>query len=235
MAKRKASNTREKKNSHLSTEELRNVILTPSQKNFMKSIIDNKVTVCYGPAGTSKTFTACYSALRLYAEGKIDRIILTKPIQESGEKLGHLPGTVEEKIDPFMESFISNMAKMIGEEATGFLIGQNKIEFRPLAYMRGATFDNAIMILDEAQNADFRQLLLFITRMAKTSKVVISGDVSQYDIAKNKVALPDFSKMIEKIEGVGTFIFKKEDIVRDPLLIKIQDEYDKWREEHEKD
>jgi phosphate starvation-inducible PhoH-like protein len=223
------------KSSFISPSELSGVSLSPSQKNFMNTILDNKISICYGPAGTSKTFTACFTALKLLAEGKIEKIILTKPIQESGEKLGHLPGTVEEKIDPFMESFLINMTKMIGKESTGFLISNHVIEFRPLAYMRGATFDDCIMILDEAQNADFRQLILFITRMSKTSKVIISGDVSQYDIARNKVALPDFSKMIEDINGVGVFLFKKEDIVRDPILIEITDKYEKWRSEHEKE
>ena len=98
--------------------------------------------------------------------------------------------------------------------------------------MRGITFRNSIMILDEAQNSDFRQLMLFITRMFKSSKVVIAGDVSQYDIAKNKVALPSFIDMIKDVKGVGIFEFKKEDIVRDKILIEITDKYEKWKEEN---
>jgi len=183
---------------------------------------------------SSKTFTAVYAALKLYAEKKIDKIILTKPIQESGEKLGFLPGTVSEKIDPFMESFISNAQKMIDPQSLGFLISSNIIEFRPLAYMRGATFDNCIMILDEAQNCDFRQLMLFITRMGQGSKVVITGDVSQYDIAKNRVALPAFIELIQDIKGVSKHVFDETDIVRSKILQDVVKCYEKWRETNDK-
>jgi phosphate starvation-inducible PhoH-like protein len=106
------------------------------------------------------------------------------------------------------------------------------IEFRPLAYMRGATFDHTLMILDEAQNADFKQLMLFITRMGKDSKVLICGDVSQYDIAKSKVALPDFINLLDGISGLGIHTFKDEDIVRNKILIQITGRYEKWKSEN---
>lgn len=220
------------KTGHLKVEEMQNVQLRQSQKKYNKSIENNDITLCYGPAGSSKTFTAVYSALKLYAEKKIDKIILTKPIQESGEKLGFLPGDISEKIDPFMESFINNATKIITPESLGFLIATGVIEFRPLAYMRGATFDNCIMILDEAQNCDFRQLMLFITRMGKGSKIVVAGDVSQYDISKNKVALPAFINLIEDVQGVGTHIFDESDIVRAKILQEIVKKYDKWRDDN---
>ena len=224
---------KKKQTPHIRPDDLKGVTLRQVQKTYMKTILENKITICYGPAGTSKTFSAVYTALKLLADDQIGKIILTKPIQESGEKLGYLPGDIRDKIDPFMESFLSNMDKIVGEDTTRWLITTGQIEFRPLAYMRGATFDDCIMILDEAQNADFRQLVLFITRMAKTSKALIMGDISQFDIASNKVALPDFAKMIEGIKGVGTHVFQTKDIVRDPILIEITDRYEKWKKEQE--
>ena len=220
-----------RKQIHLKPEDLKHVVLRQSQHNYKKSIEENEITLCYGPAGSSKTFTAVYTALKLYAENRIEKIILTKPIQESGEKLGFLPGDISEKIDPFMESFINNASKMIDGQVLSFLISANVIEFRPLAYMRGATFDNSIMILDEAQNCDFRQLMLFITRMGQNGKIVITGDVSQYDITKNRVALPEFIKLIEDVKGVGKHVFDEEDIVRAKILRDIVKKYEKWKDD----
>lgn len=222
-----------KSKQHLNPTEIKNVTLRQSQKAYQETIEENDITLCYGPAGSSKTFTAVYTALKLYAEKKIDKIILTKPIQESGEKLGFLPGSVEEKINPFMESFINNAIKIIDGQVLSFLISTNVIEFRPLAYMRGATFDRCIMILDEAQNCDFRQLMLFITRMGQESKVVVTGDVSQYDISKNKVALPEFIKLIGEMKGVGKHIFTEKDIVRAKILQDIVKRYEKWKNDHD--
>lgn len=224
------NNAKNQQQGHLKPDELKGVQLRQGQEKYKRSIEENDITLCYGPAGSSKTFTAVYTALKLYAEKKIDKIILTKPIQESGEKLGFLPGDINDKIDPFMESFLSNAAKMIDGKSLSFLISTNVIEFRPLAYMRGATFDNCIMILDEAQNCDFRQLMLFITRMGQGSKVVITGDVSQYDISKNRVALPGFIDLLDGCKGVGKHIFDESDIVRSKILQEVVKRYEKWRE-----
>jgi phosphate starvation-inducible PhoH-like protein len=207
--------------------------LKPSQESYLQKILNSEITFCYGPAGTSKTYTACYAALKLYLRGDISKIILSKPIQESGEKLGFLPGEIKDKIDPFMESYRSNLVKLLSDpDLVGWLEANHVIEFRPLAYMRGATFDNCLMVLDEAQNADFKQLMLFITRMGKNSKVLICGDVSQYDIAKSKVALPDFINLLTGIEGLAIHQFKDEDIVRNKILIKITERYEKWKSEN---
>jgi phosphate starvation-inducible PhoH-like protein len=214
-------------------EHIQHVKLRQSQEKYSRTIEENDVTFCHGPAGTSKTFTACYTALKMLAERKIQQVVLCKPIQESGEKLGFLPGGIEDKMDPYMQSYISNLKKIVGTEITERLIEREVIVFKPLAYMRGDTFDNCLMILDEAQNSTFKQLMLFITRMGKKSKTLITGDVSQYDIPKKSAGLPGFIKMIEGVKGVQCFEFGEDDIVRAEILKKIVNKYDKWKSENE--
>ena len=211
---------------------LKKVQLRQSQRDYADKISNNSVIFCTGPAGTSKTFISCYSALNLLAEKKIKQIILCKPIQEAGEKLGFLPGDVNEKVGPYMTSYISNIEKIAGKEMTEHLLDTEKIVFRPLAYMRGDTFDDSLMILDEAQNAEWKQLILFITRMGKKSKVIISGDVSQYDIAKNKVSLNSFIELFQHVKGVCVHTFGNKDIVRAKILQDIVQIYDKWKHDN---
>ena len=146
-----------KKNS-LSKEEFSKcpVQLTTKQHELYKGIRNNILTVVHGPAGTSKTFTTCYTALALLADKKIERIIITKPIQESGENLGFLPGSMEDKLHPYRQSYYNSFCKIIGRQATDFLFSTEEIVFEPLAYMRGSTYDNSIMLLDECQNASIK-------------------------------------------------------------------------------
>jgi phosphate starvation-inducible PhoH-like protein len=208
---------------------LNKIVLSPRQKQFIEMIELNDITVVTGPAGTSKTFIDCYYAVKALKEEKFAKILLTKPVQEAGEKLGYLPGDVESKIDPHYESFKITLKKLLSKRILDKLLKEGLIEFRPLAYMRGATFDNTLMILDEAQNSDVRQLMLFTTRMGKGSKVIISGDIHQYDINQYHVALPFFVEMIENIKGIGQFHFGQEDIVRNQILIEITDRYEKLK------
>lgn len=210
------------------------VQLRQSQNDYVNMVLQNDITFCYGPAGTSKTFTACYIALELLKNKEITKIILCKPIQEAGEKLGFLPGSIGEKVDPYMKSYKSNIEKIVGWNKTEQLFGDGIIEFQPLAYMRGDTYDNCLMILDEAQNADFRQLALFVTRMGKNTKVIVAGDVSQHDIARNKVSLPSFMEMLNGIKGIGTHIFTDKDIVRAKILQEVVKRYEAWKDKNDK-
>jgi len=218
----------------LSLKDFRDISLTPKQKLYSRGIQDNTVTFCWGPAGSSKTFSACYTALQLIAKGVVGKIILTKPIQESGEKLGSLPGTVEEKIAPFRESFVTNIEKIISKEKAAQLFSEGIIEFRPLAYMRGSTFDDTIMILDEAQNCDMKQLMLHVTRIGKNSKAIIAGDVTQHDISYDKVALPTFINLVRGINGITEVRFDESDIVRSEILKEIVKRYEDWKHASEK-
>jgi len=205
------------------------ISLSKNQHKYSQSILENIITFCWGPAGSSKTFSACYSALKLLAKGQVKKIILTKPIQESGEKLGSLPGDVNEKIAPFMDSFVSTIEKIIPKEKVLQLLREGIIEFRPLAYMRGSTFDDCIMILDEAQNCDMKQLMLYTSRLGKNSKMVIAGDVTQHDISYEKVALPEFIDLVKDIEGVSEVVFTDADIVRSDILKEIVKRYENWK------
>ena len=213
---------------------LKGVQLRQTQQQYLHTINENQITFCYGPAGTSKTYTACYAALKMLEAKQIEKVILCKPIQEAGEKLGFLPGEVDEKIAPYIQSYKSNIEKIIGPEKTQVLFDKKVFDFEPLAYMRGNTYDNALMILDEAQNADYKQLMLFVTRMGKDSKVVVAGDVSQHDIVKSKVSLPSFMDMLRGIKGVGFHTFGEKDIVRAKILQDIVNRYDKWKADNNK-
>jgi phosphate starvation-inducible PhoH-like protein len=219
------------KNSKFTKQQLdsRGIELSPKQHELYKGIRHNTLTVCQGPAGTSKTFTACYTALALLADKKIEQIILTKPIQESGENLGFLPGTKEEKTDPYMKSYFSNFEKIIGKATFEFMRATGEIVVEPLAYMRGTTYDNAIMLLDEAQNCTMTQLMLWVTRLGKDSKAIMMGDISQYDIKKRDSKFIEFIDLISDVEQVHNFRFGSEDIVRNKFLIDIVNKYEEWK------
>lgn len=207
--------------------------LSPRQHELYKGIRNSTLTICQGPAGTSKTFTACYTALALLADRKIEQIILTKPIQESGENLGFLPGTKEEKTDPYMKSYFSNFEKIIGKPTFGWMIATGEIVVEPLAYMRGTTYDNSIMLLDEAQNCTMTQLMLWVTRLGRDSKAIMMGDISQYDIKKRDSKFLDFIEMVDGTDQIYKHNFTADDIVRNKFLIDIVNKYEKWRSEND--
>lgn len=210
------------------------VDLTDNQQKFYDTIMDNKITVCVGEPGTSKTFVSCYAAMKLYATGKYNKIIIAKPIETSGEEIGALKGDLNQKVEPFVVSFIDNFANMLEGRDLKMLWDEKKIEFVPIAYMRGRTFQNSIIIIDESQNMDIKQLMLVVTRLHKDSKMVFIGDENQNDINKAYLALNKFKDMIADIKGVGTHVFSRKDIVRDPILIEITDRYEAMKHEFNK-
>jgi phosphate starvation-inducible PhoH-like protein len=226
----------QRKRASLTKESFQNdvtVRLTDKQTDLFKGIRNNTLTVVHGPAGTSKTFTSCYTALSLLADRKIDKIIITKPIQESGEQIGLLPGTVNEKIDPYKQSYYTNFCKILDRATIDWLFSLEEIVFEPLAYMRGSTYDNCIMLLDECQNASIKQLMLWATRLGKDSKAVMMGDTSQYDVKKKDSGYVDFIDMTNGMKDLFMLEFKNEDIVRNKFLIELAKRYDKYRSEND--
>jgi len=204
--------------------------LTPRQHELYKIIRNNTFTIVQGPAGTAKTLTACYAALGLLADGKVDRIIITKPLMEANDKtMGFLPGSMEEKIKPYMKSYYHNFEKILGKFMFETLLSNGTIVIEVLNFMRGDTFDNAILLLDEAQNCVMGDLMLWITRMGKTSKAIMMGDVSQYDIKKRDAKFLTFIDILSDLPEVQHFAFNEDDIMRHELLKKIVARYEKWK------
>ncbi len=219
--------------SSLSREAFQNIKVRLSDKQTLlhKGIRNNILSIVHGPAGTSKTFTSCHTALSLLADKKIEKIVITKPIRESGEELGLLPGTVIEKIDPYKQSYYTNFCKILDKQSIDLMFASGEIIFEPLAYMRGSTYDNCIMLLDECQNATMAQLMLWSTRLGNNSKGVMMGDTSQYDLKKKDSGYIDFINMTTDMPDLFIFKFLNEDIVRNKFLIELANRYDKYRSE----
>ena len=199
-----------------------------AQKRFYNTISKKDITFCIGPAGVGKTYLSVHKALRELGnkESHIDGIIIVKPLVEAaGEKIGFLPGDVEEKTAPFMMSFYYNMEQIIGKQRLQMLKEGGVIQVMPMAYMRGVTLSNKFVILDEAQNATPEQIKMFVTRIGEDSKYIISGDLAQSDIAKHKSGLEDAIKRFAGVRGVGLASFKEKDIVRHSLVKRLLKRY----------
>jgi len=209
------------------------VELSAKQNELYKTIRNTTFTIVQGPAGTAKTFVACYTALGLLADKKISKIIITKPIVEAGEQIGYLPGTQDEKVAPYMKSYKSTFEKILGKFLSDVLFASGVIEINLLAFMRGDTFDDCLMILDEAQNLQMSQAMLWITRLGRDSKAIMLGDVSQYDIKKRDAKFLNFIKICEGMQGVENFKFDNADIVRNKFLIELTERYEKWKYSNE--
>ena len=200
----------------------------PAQKRFYKSISQKDITFCIGPAGCGKTYLSVHRALRELGDkdNSIDGIVIVKPLVEAaGEKIGYLPGDIEEKTLPFMMSFYYNMEQIIGKQRLKVLKESGVIEVIPMAYMRGITLSNKFVILDEAQNATPDQIKMFVTRIGEHSKYVISGDLEQSDIKKGTSGLEDAIKRFAGVHGVGLSMFKEKDIVRHSLVRRLLKRY----------
>ena len=193
-----------------------------SQFKYIENINKSVVTFGIGPAGTGKTFLAVASAVKLYDDEKVKKIVLTKPAVEAGERLGYLPGDLSQKIDPYLVPLFDSLEYFFGNENLQYLIEKRVIEIVPLAYMRGRTLSNACIILDEAQNATVSQIKMFLTRIGDESKIIITGDESQVDLQNKEFSgLKKVRKSLSNIEEISISLFENKDIVRNKIVSKI--------------
>ena len=209
---------------------------TLGQKKYIESIKENTIVFGIGPAGTGKTYLAVAMAVTALRNKEVNRIILTRPAIEAGEKLGFLPGDLQSKVDPYLRPLYDGMYEMLGAE--GFLRNQERgmIEVAPLAYMRGRTLDNAFIILDEAQNTTPEQMKMFLTRIGFGSKAIVTGDVTQIDLPDGKRSgLNEAQRILGGIEGIGFCRLTDRDVVRHPLVQKIIKAYEKHEQEKKND
>ncbi len=208
---------------------------TIGQRRYIESIQKNTVTIGVGPAGTGKTYLAVAAAVAAFREKTIDRIILTRPAVEAGERLGFLPGDLQSKVDPYLRPLYDALFDMLGPDTYNKYLERGNIEVAPLAYMRGRTLDNSFIILDEAQNTSREQMKMFLTRMGFGSKVVITGDVTQIDLPADKVSgLREAIRVLQGVEGIGICELTGQDVVRHMMvqrIIKAYEEYEQRRGE----
>ncbi len=193
-----------------------------NQFKYLETIDISTITFGIGPAGTGKTFLAVASAVKMYSENKIKKIVLTRPAVEAGERLGYLPGDLSQKIDPYLVPLFDSLEYFFGNETLQYLIEKRNIEIVPLAYMRGRTLNDACIILDEAQNATISQIKMFLTRLGENSKMIITGDETQIDLNNKTISgLRKTRKTLSKIEEVSVLEFENTDIVRNKIVSKI--------------
>lgn len=208
---------------------------TIGQKKYVDSIRRNTIVFGIGPAGTGKTYLAVAQAVRAFKNHEIQRIILTRPAVEAGEKLGFLPGDLQNKVDPYLRPLYDALFDMMGAESFQRNQERGYIEVAPLAYMRGRTLDDSFIILDEAQNTTPEQMKMFLTRLGFNSKMVITGDITQIDLADNKRSgLIEASKVLKNIEGIEQIKFSEKDVVRHKIVQDIVKAYEKYAAEQVK-
>jgi phosphate starvation-inducible PhoH-like protein len=200
---------------------------TDAQKGYVQSLMENELAFGIGPAGTGKTYLAVAVAVSKFISGDVDRIILSRPAVEAGEKLGYLPGDMKDKVDPYMQPLYDALNDFLPGKQLAKLIEEKRIEIAPLAFMRGRTLANAFVVLDEAQNATSMQMKMFLTRLGEGSRMVITGDRSQVDLPRGVVSgLSDAERLLKGIKGVGFNYFTSKDVVRHPLVAAIIEAYD---------
>ena len=201
---------------------------TVGQQKYVEAIKKNTVTFGVGPAGTGKTFLAVAMAVTALKQKQISRIILTRPAVEAGEKLGFLPGDLQQKINPYLRPLYDALGEMLGHESFTRFMEKNIIEIAPLAYMRGRTLDDSFIILDEGQNTTPEQMKMFLTRLGNNSKAIVTGDITQIDLPFiKKSGMIEAIGILDDIEGIAIFRFTHKDVVRHPLVQKIVLAYEK--------
>ena len=208
---------------------------TPRQRDYIKAIQDCDIAFGIGPAGTGKTYLAVASAVDAYERNTVERIILTRPAVEAGERLGFLPGDLSQKVDPYLRPLYDALFDLLGFETTRTLMERQTIEIAPLAYMRGRTLNNAFIILDEAQNTTPEQMKMFLTRIGFGSKAVITGDITQIDLPHGTHSgLIQAQHVLAGVRGIAFTYFTAADVVRHPLVARIVEAYEKDAESREK-
>ena len=201
---------------------------TLGQQKYLKAIEKNTITIGVGPAGTGKTYLAVAEAVAAFRAKQVNRIILTRPAVEAGERLGFLPGDLQNKVDPYLRPLYDALFDMLGPETYTKYLERGNIEVAPLAYMRGRTLDDSFIILDEAQNTTREQMKMFLTRLGFGSKIVITGDVTQIDLPHDKISgLKDAIRVLENVEDIAICRLNASDVVRHALVQKIVAAYDR--------
>jgi phosphate starvation-inducible PhoH-like protein len=200
---------------------------TAGQKDYVESIDKNTIVFGIGPAGTGKTYLAMAKAVQALQRKEVSRIILTRPAVEAGERLGFLPGTLSEKIDPYLRPLFDALHEMLDPDAVPRMIATGTIEVAPLAYMRGRTLNDSFIILDEAQNTTAEQMKMFLTRLGFNSKMVVTGDITQVDLQGGVSGLRVASRVLANVDDVYFSQMSSADVIRHPLVGKIVDAYDR--------
>jgi phosphate starvation-inducible PhoH-like protein len=199
---------------------------TLKQKSYVEAIEHHDLTLALGPAGTGKTFLATVQAVRMLQERKVERLILTRPAVEAGERLGFLPGDLQQKVDPYLRPLYDALHALLGQERTAGLLEKNVIEVAPLAYMRGRTLADAFVILDEAQNTTTAQMRMVLTRLGENSRMVVTGDPTQIDLPPGQLSgLIEAAEVLEGVEGVAICRLTAADVVRHPLVQRLVNAY----------
>ncbi len=200
---------------------------TPNQSVYLDNIANHDITFGIGPAGTGKTYLAVACAVDALERSAVQRIVLTRPAVEAGERLGFLPGDLTQKVDPYLRPLYDALYDLMGFEKVAKAFERNALEIAPLAFMRGRTLNNAFVILDEAQNTTPEQMKMFLTRIGFGSKCVVTGDVSQIDLPKQQTSgLIDAERVLKRVQGLAFTHFNSSDVVRHPLVARIVDAYD---------
>ena len=203
---------------------------TPNQDTYLQNIAAHDITFGIGPAGTGKTYLAVACAVDALERSNVQRIVLTRPAVEAGERLGFLPGDLSQKVDPYLRPLYDALYDLMGYDKVQKAFERNAIEIAPLAFMRGRTLNNAFIILDEAQNTTPEQMKMFLTRIGFGAKAVVTGDVSQIDLPKGQMSgLIDAERVLKRVKGIAISHFTSADVVRHPLVARIVDAYDKQR------
>lgn len=201
---------------------------TLGQAGYVQAIDEHTITFGIGPAGTGKTYLAVAKAVRAFQEGQVRRIILTRPAVEAGENLGFLPGSLNEKVDPYLRPLYDALSDMFGPERMRALLDDGTIEVAPLAYMRGRTLNDAYVILDEAQNTTAQQMKMFLTRLGFNTKIVVTGDITQVDLAAPRSGLATIERVLRGIDDIAFVHLGAADVVRHALVGRIVDAYDRY-------